>query len=56
MDRELEKIVAEAETLERETIFIFQSDNGGAVHKFGSTGGTGTTNFIEISFLREFDL
>ena len=40
MDREMKKIVAAAEKLDRETIFIVQSDNGGAVHKFGSNGGS----------------
>ena len=35
----MQKIVNESKKLERETIFIFQSDNGGAVNEFGSKDG-----------------
>ena len=34
MDIRIKEIVELAKTLKRETIFIFQSDNGGATQKF----------------------
>ena len=34
MDIQIEQLVEESKTFERETIFIFQSDNGGATQKF----------------------
>ena len=40
MDREIKKIIETSQTLDRETIFIFQSDNGAASHYYGPIPGS----------------
>ena len=39
MDQQIKKLIETSETLDRETIFIFQSDNGAASHYWGPIAG-----------------
>ena len=36
MDSEIERLVKDAKTVKRETIIIFQSDNGGSIYSYGN--------------------